>query len=154
MPTFPTDLLNSKTAFKELFRLAPIGICITDRARRFVLVDPAPCRVFGEREGELLGREFTIVLAEEDCTLAAQQHDDFLKGRTEKTPWEWRLQSKDGTMREVLVDAARLVSPSGSRFKLIMVQNVTARKKRQSDRSAREREGADRLRLQRLPDMI
>ncbi len=141
MPTIPTDLFNSEEAFHQLVRLAPIGICVTDRARRFVLVNPAYCRVYGYGEEELLGREFTLVLPEEDRALAAQLHDDFLEGRTDETPGEWRLRRKDGTLRTILVDAARLVSPSGARFKLTTVQDITEQKKLQSERLAREREG-------------
>lgn len=141
MPTIPTDMFNSEEAFHQLVRLAPIGICLTDRARRFVLVNPAYCRVYGYGEEELLGREFTLVLPEEDRARAAQLHDDFLEGRTDESPGEWRLRRKDGTLRTILVDAARLVSPSGARFKLTTVQDITEQKKLQSERFAREREG-------------
>ena len=47
MPTILTDLFNGEEALHELVRLAPIGICVSDRARRFVLVDRAYCRVYG-----------------------------------------------------------------------------------------------------------
>jgi PAS domain S-box-containing protein len=144
MPTIPTDLLNSEEAFHEFVRPAPIGICVSDRARRFVLVDRSYCRVYGYAEEELLGREFTLVIPEEDRALAAQLHADFLEGRTDESPAEWRLRRKDGTLRQVLVDAARLVSPSGARFKLTTAQDITEHKTLQSERFARER-GADRL---------
>ncbi|WP_114375347.1 two-component system sensor histidine kinase NtrB [Elioraea thermophila] len=141
MPTPATDLFSSEEAFHELVRLAPIGICVTDRARRFVLVNPAYCRIYGYREDELLGREFILVLPEEDRAYAARLHDDFLDGRTDETPGEWRVLRKDGALRDILVDAARLVSPSGARFKLTTVQDITEEKKRESERFAREREG-------------
>lgn len=141
MPTPATDLFSSEEAFHELVRLAPIGICVTDRGRRFVLVNPAYCRIYGYREDELLGREFTLVLPEEDRAYAARLHDDFLDGRTDETPGEWRVLRKDGALRDILVDAARLVSPAGARFKLTTVQDITEEKKRQSERFAREREG-------------
>lgn len=137
----PQDPVLTDQAFRELVRVAPIGICVTDSARRFVLVNPAYCRIYGSAEEELLGQEFTVVLPEEDRDRAAKVHDAFLDGLTEETPGEWRVRRKDGALRDILVDAARLISPRGARFKLTTVQDVTDEKKRQSERFAREREG-------------
>ncbi|MCS6921827.1 MAG: PAS domain S-box protein [Elioraea sp.] len=133
-------MFNGEEAFHQLVRLAPIGIRMTDRARRFVLVNPAYCGIYGYREDELLRREFTLVLPEEDRAYAARLHGDFLDGRTDETPGEWRVLRMDGASRDILVDAARLVSPSGARFKLTTVQDMTEEKKRQSERFACERE--------------
>lgn len=114
-----------KHAFRELVRIAPVGICLTDRNRRFVLVNPAYCATYGYSEAELIGQPFTAVLPEEDRDFAGQVHDAFLDGLTEESAGRWRVRRKDGEIRTVLVGAARLVAASGKAFKLTTVQDIT-----------------------------
>jgi len=104
--------LDHEDAFRALVRLAAARHRVTDRARRFVLVDPAYCRAFDCREDDLLGRELGLVLHKEDRDHAARLRDAFIAGTTDEILGEWCLLRRDGMARTVLYGTARLRSRS------------------------------------------
>lgn len=124
--TLQRELPASKElAFLQgIYNSAEIGICVTGSDRRFVLVNSAYCRTYGYSREELVGEPFTKVLPEELRESAARLHDAFLAGGDE-SPGEWRVQHKDGRIRNVLVTAGRVTTEDGARFKVTTVQDVT-----------------------------
>ena len=124
------DAINPQEILGLLYDAADVGMCVTDSNRRFVTVNRAYTNTYGYAEEELVGKEFTMVLPEGEREDAAKTHDDFLSGNSDETAGEWRVQRKDGTIRDVLVTAGRLVTEDGSRYKVTTVYDITDRKLR------------------------
>lgn len=108
-----------------LYDAADVGMCVTDDNRRFVTVNRAYEEIYGYTEAQLAGREFTLVLPEDEREEAAEIHDRFLSGESNESSGEWVVRRKDGTVRTVLVTAGRLVTHDGNRYKVTTVQDVT-----------------------------
>lgn len=110
-----------------LYDVAGVGMCVTDRQRRFVAVNREYCRTYGYEESELLGKQFTMVVPEAERDAAAQLHDDFLlRGRGEVTG-QWHVIRKDGSVATIFVTAGRLEAPTGESFKVTTVYDLENR---------------------------
>lgn len=109
---------------QAFFESAEIGICVTDRDRRFVMVNPAYCRVYGYQPEELIGEPFTRMLPRELHDRAGALHDEFLAGGNESAG-EWEVIKKSGERRRVLVTAGRVVLADGRRYKVTTVLDVS-----------------------------
>ena len=109
---------------RAVYNSADIGICVTDEARRFVLVNDAYCETYGYERDELIGAPFTRVLPPDMREIAASIHDDFLAG-SDESAGEWQVVRKDGALRTVMVTAGRVLLADGRRFKVTTVQDVT-----------------------------
>ncbi len=83
-------------------------MCVTDTQRRFVAVNEEYCKTYGYSPSELIGKEFTMVVAQEERDAAARLHDDFLLRETGEVSGEWRVIRKDGSVCTILVTAGRL----------------------------------------------
>lgn len=119
---------SAEWAFLEaVYNSAEIGICVTDQHRRFVRVNDAYCETYGYTRDELLGEPFTHVLPEAWRETAARMHDAFIAGGDESAG-EWQVLRKDGSVRDVMVTAGRVVTPDGQRYKVTTVTDITQRK--------------------------
>ena len=116
-----------------LYDTAQVGMCVTDENRRFVRVNRAYRETYGYLADELIGNEFTKVLPEEDRMAAAEMHDRFISGAIAELPADWRVQRKDGSIRNIYVTAGRMIGNDGRTYKVTTVTDIT-------DRIAREHE--------------
>ncbi len=108
----------------SVFDQTAVGICITNRERRFVLVNDAYCRTYGYSRDELIGQPFTVVVPEENRQAANDLHDAFIAGSPE-IPLEWTVQRKGGDRITVVTTAALLVDADGERYKITTVTDVS-----------------------------
>ncbi len=108
----------------SVFDNTAVGICITDRDRRFVLVNDAYCRTYGYSREELIGQPFTKIVPEDNHEFANRLHDEFIGGKPE-IPVEWTVQRKGGSLITVVTTAALLIDEDGNRYKITTVTDVT-----------------------------
>lgn len=104
----------SEHGWRELFEVCPEGIFISDRAGRYLDVNPAGCRLTGYRRDELLGLSIADLLAADQVnrleeTLRQLEAGDVQVG-------EWWLRRKDGTYVPVDLSAKRLADGRGLAF--------------------------------------
>lgn len=123
-----------------LYDAADVGMCVTDEQRRFVTVNKAYQAMYGYSEAELIGREFTMMLPEEEQQEAARLHDRFLAGETDETAGEWEVRTKAGETRYILVTAGRLITEDGRRFKVTTVYDITNRALRNLETQRKQEE--------------
>nr|WP_239056693.1 bifunctional diguanylate cyclase/phosphodiesterase [Wenzhouxiangella limi] len=116
---------------QSVYNSANIGICVTDEHRRFVLVNDAYCRTYGYERQELIGQPFTKVLPEDLRETAGRAHDDYIDGG-EESAGEWRVQHKNGEIRNVMVTAGRVVTADGRHFKVTTVQDISGFKSQET----------------------
>lgn len=145
----------AQSLVSSIYRIADIGMCVTDQNRRFVKVNPAYTQLYGWGEDELINQEFTLVLPEQDRDPAARLHDDFIYERTDESPGEWRVRRKDGTIVPVLVTAARMVLPDGTRYKVTTVLDISEQKAKEAALQAEKKraENLERVKSEFLASM-
>ncbi len=119
-----TGELPKDRIMSSVFDNTAVGICITNKDRRFVLVNEAYCRTYGYHRDELIGQPFTLIVPEENREFASRLHDEFIEGKPE-IPVEWTVQRKDGTLITVVTTAALLMDEDGNRYKITTVTDVT-----------------------------
>lgn len=121
---------ESQLLLDLIYDSADIGMCLTDKNRRFVRVNKVYCKMYGYTEEELLGSDFTMVLPEEARGAASKLHDDYIEGKTDETAGDWQVRRKDGSIMDVHVTAGRMKRANGEIFKVTTVTDVTAQKER------------------------
>ncbi len=117
---------RSRDILGHLYDVAGVGMCVTDRERRFVAVNREYCATYGYEPSELLGNEFTMVVPREQRDAAARLHDDFLLRGHGEVSGEWNVVRKDGSIRTILVTAGRL-ELEGNSYKVTTVYDMQGR---------------------------
>lgn len=113
--------------YRSIVEATPSGICITNEHYLYEYVNPAYCTLYGYHPEELMGKSFTIVVPEENQQFMMDLHDQYIDGATE-IQGEWQVVAKDGTVRTILADAARIVGEDGRPRKATFVVDITGRK--------------------------
>lgn len=130
LPTHDSKPVGSPDSafYSAIWNTADVGMCVTNEACRFVMVNDAYCNTYGYSRDELIGQVFTKVLPEEDRDFAFNMHKRYLEGHPE-SEGEWRICRKDGERRTIWVTAARVINDRGERFKVTTVTDITDRKR-------------------------
>ena len=97
--------------FRAAFEVTAVGICVTDDAGRFVLVNHAFCQTVGYSEGELLGWHFSLVVAPEEREDATRTMSAVLMSDDESRTGERRIATRSGTTLTALTTSAVLSIP-------------------------------------------
>ena len=119
---------DAQEILKLIFETANVGICVTDKDRKFIAVNDAYAQLYGYQKEELIGEEFSMMLPEDQRDYASKLHDDYIAERTEETAGEWTVSKKDGTLLAVWVTAGRLKSSSNQVYKVTTVTDISERK--------------------------
>jgi len=101
---------QSREILGHLYDVAGLGMCVPVTQRRFVAVNGEYCKTYGYSPSELIGKEFTMVVAQEERDAAARLHDDFLLREKGEVSGEWRVVRKEGSVCTILVTALREVA--------------------------------------------
>ena len=112
-----------------VFDTANVGICVTDKNRRFVKVNQAYCELYGYSENELLNQKFTLVLPIEQEEHASELHDLYINGKTDESAGEWIVKHKNGQLIDIWVTTGRFVDSNGDTFKVTTVTDIRPQKK-------------------------
>lgn len=127
------ETLSPGFLLDTLYDTAQVGMCVTDEHRRYVRVNRAYRDTYGYLAEELIGREFTTVLPPEDREAAAEMHDRFIAGELAELPAEWRVQTKEGSIRNIHVTAGRMIGNDGKTYKVTTVTDITERVAREQE---------------------
>jgi len=111
--------------YNRIFETANLGICLTDKDGRFVVVNPAYCKIYGYKESELIGNHFTMVVSEENKDTLIKLHDLFIKGGQEELPQEWDVVGKNGQNIHIVATAGRLDNIVGGPYKITTITDMT-----------------------------
>ncbi|KPQ23024.1 MAG: PAS domain S-box/diguanylate cyclase (GGDEF) domain [Halomonas sp. HL-48] len=114
---------------ENVINTAPLGICITNPQGQFELVNPAYCEFYGYREEELLGQHFTMVVPQAYRATMSDLHDLFVEGEdTQELRQEWEVRCKNGEVRTIIAEAARIEGDDGAPRKVTFIVDITQRK--------------------------
>jgi PAS domain S-box-containing protein len=127
-----------------------VGICVTDDRRRYLLVNPAYCRMYGYTAEELLGQDCLMVVPPDQRERVAATYQAALSGVAPPAPAEWQVIRKDGERREVSVAGAFLNPAGGERCLVLAVTDVTERKKAEEEQRRLEERYREAQKLESL----
>lgn len=120
---------RSKRNTENVIKAAPIGICITNPSGHFEMVNPAYCEFYGYQPEELLGQHFTQVVPEENRAVLSALHAEFMQGNeNQELRQEWDVIVKNGGIRTIIAEAARIEAEDGEPRKVTFIIDITTRK--------------------------
>jgi PAS domain S-box-containing protein len=133
-----TDVSRETTALKAVsdaealltavFNTTTVGLCITDSDGIVVAANPADSKIHGYTHEEFVGGLFTKTLPPELREDALRLHREYMEETLNEMSGEWQLLHKNGTLRDVAVNVARLVLGDGRKFRVTAVTDITERK--------------------------
>ncbi|CEP37542.1 MULTISPECIES: sensor domain-containing diguanylate cyclase [Halomonadaceae] len=120
---------RSKRNTENVIKASPIGICITTPSGHFEMVNPAYCEFYGYRPDELLGQHFTMMVPEANRAILSALHDEFIQGsENHELRQEWDVINRNGELRTIIAEAARIEADDGELRKVTFVIDITQRK--------------------------
>ncbi|HZZ51152.1 MAG TPA: SpoIIE family protein phosphatase [Pseudonocardia sp.] len=126
-------LRDSEQRHRMLVHHASDGIWLTDRAQRFVDVNPAGATMLGYPRQQLLGRRFHELLAEADQPLLNRRLAELATGATATEVWHIRAAAGD----YVPVELSARTTADGQT--LILGRDVTERLRHEAEQEAQRR---------------
>ena len=105
------------TQIFSLLEDLPIAMCVTDRSGTFKTINQHYCQVYGYEAGELLGKNFTMVVPESKREILQSLHDDFIKN-TYELQGEWFVENKQGSLIKILASAAYVEDDKANPYKV------------------------------------
>jgi PAS domain S-box-containing protein len=133
-----TDVSQEKSALKSasdaqallaaVFNVASVGLCITDSEGIVVAANPAHSKIHGYTHEEFVGGLFTKALPPELREDVMKLHHEYMAGELNDMSGEWQVLHKNGTLRDVAVNVARLVLDDGRKFRVTAVTDIIERK--------------------------
>lgn len=123
-------LRDSEEKFRSLFSQSPIPMALYDFDRRIIQANPAYCRMHGESEKNLLGRDFSEWTHPDDLAANVAEGERLLRGEIEFFNRENRHLRKNGGIDWVNVHVSLMRDSEGApRCILAIVEDISRRKK-------------------------
>jgi len=134
-----TDVSRESSALKAIsdadalltavFNTTTVGLCITDSDGVVVAANPADSKIHGYTHEEFVGGLFTKALPPELREDALRLHREYMEETLNEMSGEWQVLHKNGTLRDVAVNVARLVLDDGRKFRVTAVTDITEQKR-------------------------
>ena len=125
-------LQKSENLLNAIFEVAQIGICVIDEHGNYLQVNPAYCKLYGYTAPELLGQPFVKVKKHDYAPLIYQNN---AAEPPFKQVSEWCVANKQGELLDVEITVGNWEQPSGQRFSVITVSDITQRKRNEAERN-------------------
>jgi PAS domain S-box-containing protein len=101
----------------------PIGICVTDHTGKFIMFNKPYLDLYGYKQEDLLGKNFTVVVPEPHKEKLQKLHDAFIEQAFELLD-VWEVQRADGQKIHVMANAS-LITVADKPNKVTFVVNVS-----------------------------
>jgi len=131
---------NAGALLRHFVDQAAVPTFLTDLGGQFVYANRACGELFGCAPEELVGRDFSTLVHQEDLPRTREQREQLAKGQVDSYEAERRYIRKNGELVWVLASAARLPgSNGGPDYLAIQAVNIDRRKKAETAAAASER---------------
>jgi len=148
---YEKSLLESEEKYRHLVTYAPAGIYEVDlNLRKFISVNDIMCEMLGYTREEVLSMDPLQLLTEESGNLFLQRIDDVLAGKTVPADVEFVVKARDGRKLWVLLNTRYSYKRGNRLTAMVVVHDITERKKAESERLELERKIFDSQRLESL----
>jgi diguanylate cyclase (GGDEF)-like protein/PAS domain S-box-containing protein len=129
-------LMESESAFRSLFELSPLGICLCEIVSgRFLKVNDALVNCTGYSRDELLQMTFWQLTPEHLHAFERELHEALPAGAA-FGPYEKQYQRRDGSRYAVLISGLRTVDAAGREVGWAIVQDISTRKAMEAELAA------------------
>ncbi len=134
------ELRESSEKFRSIFDNSSAGVTLVDLNRRYLMVNPAFCRIFGYSAEELLGSEFIDITHPDDVELSRKAMQGVLDGKGKNIRFTKRYIHKDGHTIWADVSSSLVCGADGKPSHFVThVLDITER--RRVEEALRESEG-------------
>ncbi len=114
--------------FQLTFEQAAIGIAHLDLEGRWVRINPRLCDIFGYSEAELLKTNFQALTHLDDLPAELEALEELSDGRREQYQADKRYLRKDGSVIWANLRVSLAETPSGGKYYIAIIEDITARK--------------------------
>jgi diguanylate cyclase (GGDEF)-like protein/PAS domain S-box-containing protein len=122
-------LYLSEARFRSTFNDAGHGMALVGKDGRFLIVNPAFCRILGYSQDEMRGRSFLDITHKEDLAESIRAYDRMRSGAISQAEMEKRYVRKDGSIVWVQLNVSWVRDEAGTPVhQVCQVQDITARK--------------------------
>ena len=128
------SLRESEERFRSVVEKSSLGIAIVDDTFLCTYANKACCEISGYAEQELIGRNFTLLLAEESKLLAAERYQRRQRGEDVPSQYEFTFVRKTGEKRLGEVRSSVYLDSVGKVKSIIQVIDITERLKAAEDK--------------------
>jgi PAS domain S-box-containing protein len=111
----------------SIFDVSEVGIVVSDQNRRIVKVNESFTRMYGWSREELIGRDVSEMVTEDERTQARKNHDEYIKSGL-RSSGEMKVVRKDASVANALYTTATLELSQKRRFQVTTVMDITIRK--------------------------
>ena len=123
---------DALSMFTTVFDVSEVGITVTDHHGRFVRVNNAFVRQTGWQVIDLVGREVTTIIPEEDHEKAWKRHAEAFEKKRHNFG-EIKLKCKDGTILDIMVTSVIMELSNGRSFRITTMVDITHLKQVEHD---------------------
>jgi PAS domain S-box-containing protein len=123
-------LWENERILESIFRISPVGICVRNSNGDYLQANDEYCRIFGFSERELIGRNFSVILPEDEAETARETYAGFLRENRQR-PRERKRLRKDGTIVYTESTDTVLYHDDGTKSVITAVRDITERKRTQ-----------------------
>ena len=117
----------------------PLGICITDEEGVIVYLNEKYLDIYGYSREEMIGESFLMVVPPDRRQELMALHDRLIHQNDSELPFAIDVLKKDGTTITIHTTAQGFSSPSGQRFKVTTVTDISDQIRMQKMRDDAER---------------
>ena len=128
------SLRVSEEKFRSVVEKSAVGVAIVDDTFLCTYVNKECCNISGYSEQEIVGRNFTFLLADESIIMAADRYQRRQRGEDVPSQYEFIFVRKNGEKRTGEVRSAIYLDSSGRVNSLIQVIDITDRKQAEEEK--------------------
>jgi two-component system CheB/CheR fusion protein len=121
-------LKSTEQTLNSIFMESGTGISVTDKDGRYVRVNPRYCKIFGYTEQELLSKDFSIIIPEEEKKAGLQYRQQIITGK-KVAGKEWSAVTKTGKIIDIYINSTTFKDEHDQLFVVTSVTDITERKK-------------------------
>lgn len=122
----------------QTIQRSPIGVAVIDYEGVFRSVNPSYCLIYGYRQDELLGRNFTMLFPPPQRERVMALHRDYLDRRGDMDG-EWDVLRRDGAVLNVMSRSVTMPGGEGRLHRLVYVVDITDRRRMELELQASQR---------------
>jgi PAS domain S-box-containing protein len=137
------ELRSAKTFLDRIINTIADPVFVKDDQRQFVLVNDALCIMVGRRREELIGEDGDEMFPKEQVAVFRKVDDAVFDTGVENVNEEALSNLSTGEVRTIITRKTRYIDPTGQRFLVGIIRDITERK--QAEEEIKKSEGKFRI---------
>jgi diguanylate cyclase (GGDEF)-like protein/PAS domain S-box-containing protein len=119
---------RGRTLLASTLDVLPVGVCLTDEAGYYRMMNDAYCAIYEYQKDEMLGQHYSVIMPPDQIELANTHYARLLSGDL-GIPIERKRQRKDGSIIYIEAANALVEGVDGQKMVITTVRDITERKR-------------------------